>query len=153
MSILFRNKSQRRGILQRLLDKYSHLFICISLKQTSSSGQKHACTVKILMPEKIAITAVVYRGQVFVFCRLINKSVLERFLLIMHKQHTLRRSTNLFSRNLPKLCFTEQVLYQTDNSSHQRCSNFNYFLISRKFPFFFFFFLFKKCEKKSPFLF
>ena len=104
------------------------------------------------MPEKIAITAVVYRGQVFVFCRLINKSVLERFLLIMHKQHTLRRSTNLFSRNLPKLCFTEQVLYQTDNSSHQRCSNFNYFLISRKFPFFFFFFLFKKCEKKSPYL-
>ena len=32
-------------------------------------------------------------------------------------------------------------------------TNFNYFLISRKFPFFFSFFLFKKCEKKSPFLF
>ena len=32
-------------------------------------------------------------------------------------------------------------------------TNFNYFLISRKFPFFFFFFLFKKCEKKSPYLF
>ena len=32
--------SQRRGILQGLFDKCSHLFICTSLKQTLSSGQK-----------------------------------------------------------------------------------------------------------------
>ena len=32
-SILFQNKSQRREIFQRLLDTYSHLFICMSLKQ------------------------------------------------------------------------------------------------------------------------
>ena len=30
--ILFQNKSQRRGIPQRLVDKYSHLFICMLLK-------------------------------------------------------------------------------------------------------------------------
>ena len=38
-SILFQDKSQRRGIPQRLLDKYGHLFICISLKQTLTSGE------------------------------------------------------------------------------------------------------------------
>ena len=39
-SLLFQNNSQRRGIPQGLLDKYSHLCICISLKWTLSSGQK-----------------------------------------------------------------------------------------------------------------
>ena len=80
-SILFLNKSQRRGIPQRLLDKYSHLFICKSLKQTLRSGQKPVYTVKILISVQIAF-AEVFFGQVFVFCRLINKSVLEWFLLI-----------------------------------------------------------------------
>ena len=31
-SILFQNKSQRKGIPSRLLDRYSHLFVSISLK-------------------------------------------------------------------------------------------------------------------------
>ena len=84
-SLLFQNKLQRRGIPQGLLDKYSHLFICISLKWTLSSGQKPVCTVKILVSGQIAFAAVLYFGQVFVFCRLINKSVLEWFLLIMCK--------------------------------------------------------------------
>ena len=48
-SILFQNKPQQRGIRQGLLDKYSHLFICISLKQTLSSGQKSVYSVKILI--------------------------------------------------------------------------------------------------------
>ena len=89
-SILFQNKPQQRGIRQGLLDKYSHLFICISLKQTLSSGQKSVYTVKILISEQIDFAAVLYCEQVFVFCRLvffrlINKSVLEWFLLIMCK--------------------------------------------------------------------
>ena len=75
-----------------------------------------------------------YFGQVYVFCWLINKSALERFLLIICKYHTLRRYTNLFSRNHPILCFwlkakdwqimpiTEQLLYQTDKSSYWGCS-------------------------------
>ena len=42
-------------------------------------------TVKILILGQIAVAAVVYFGQVFCFCRLINKSMLEWFLLIMCK--------------------------------------------------------------------
>ena len=42
-------------------------------------------SVKILILDQIAFAAVVYFGQVFRFCRLINKSVLEWFLLIMCK--------------------------------------------------------------------
>ena len=69
-----------------------------------------------------------YFEQAFVFCMLINKNVLEWFLLKVFKELTLLRSTNLFSRNHPKLYFrliregrqmpnTEQLLYQTDKSS------------------------------------
>ena len=82
-SLLFQNKLQRRGIPQGLLDKYSHLFICISLKWTLSSGQKLVYTVKILISEQIALAAVLYFGQVFVFCRLI-KSVFGWFLLCVN---------------------------------------------------------------------
>ena len=89
--------------------------------------------VKILISEKIALAAVFYFGQVFVFCRFINKNVLEWFLLIICKEHTLTRSTNLFSRNHLTLCFslkregrqmpnTERLPYQTDKSSHRRFS-------------------------------
>ena len=87
-SILFQTKSQQRVILYslyRLLDKYSHLFICISLKETLNSGQKPVYTFKTKTTEQIAFAAVLYFGQVFVFCRLINKSVLEWFLLITCK--------------------------------------------------------------------
>ena len=56
-SILFQDKSQRRGIPQRLLDKYGHLFICITLKQTLTSGEKPVYTVKILISEQIAFSA------------------------------------------------------------------------------------------------
>ena len=52
--------------------------------------------------EQIAVAAIFYFGQVFVFCRLINKNVLEWFILIMCKEHILSRSTNL-SRNHPTL--------------------------------------------------
>ena len=56
-----------------------------------------------MISEQIALTATFYFGKVYVFCRLINKNVLEWFLLIMCKEHSLRRSTNLFSRNHPTL--------------------------------------------------
>ena len=39
-TLLFQNKSQRRGIPLGLLDNFSHLFICLSLKWPLSSGQK-----------------------------------------------------------------------------------------------------------------
>ena len=41
-----------------------HVFICISLKLTLSSGQKPVYTVKILISEQIAFVAVLYLGQV-----------------------------------------------------------------------------------------
>ena len=55
--------------------------------------------------EHICLCCIFHFGIVFVFCRLINKNVLEWFLLIMYKEHTLIRSTNLFSRNHPLSCF------------------------------------------------
>ena len=84
-SLLFQNKSQRRGIPQALLDKYRHLSIWTSLKWILSSGQKHVYTIKILLSEQIVFAAALYFRQVFVFCKLINESELEWCLLIMYK--------------------------------------------------------------------
>ena len=74
-----------------------------------------------------------YFEQLLVFCMLINKNVLEQFLLIICKEHTQPRSTNIYSRNHPTFCLcviregrkmpnTEQLLYQTDKRCHRRCS-------------------------------
>ena len=61
--------------------------------------------VKILISEQTTFAIVIHFGQVFVFCSLINKNVLEWFLLTICKEHTLQRSTNLLSRNHLTLCF------------------------------------------------
>ena len=45
--------------------------------------------VTILIPEQLALASVFYFGQVFVFCRLINKNVFEWFLLLEHTQDDL----------------------------------------------------------------
>ena len=76
----------------------------MSLKQTLRSEQKPVYS-DMAISEEISLAAIFYFGQVFIFCRLINKNVLECFLLIMCKEHTLTRSTNLLSRNHPTLCF------------------------------------------------
>ena len=55
--------------------------------------------LKILVSEQTGLAATVYFEQVFVFCILINKKVLEWFLQIACKEHTLTRSANLFIRN------------------------------------------------------
>ena len=47
----------------------------------------------------------IYFGKGFVFWSLINKNVLELFLLKMCKEKALKRSTNLLGRNHPILCF------------------------------------------------
>ena len=59
----------------------------------------------MVIPKQIALTAVFYFGQAFVFCMLINKNVLEWFLLIMCKERTLSRTINFASSNHPLLCF------------------------------------------------
>ena len=43
----------------------------------------------MMILEQIALAAIFSFGQVFVFCDLINKNVLEWFLLTMCKEHTL----------------------------------------------------------------
>ena len=55
--------------------------------------------------EQIFLAAIFYFGQIFVFCWLINKNMLEWFLLIMCKGYTLERFTNVLSRNHPTLHF------------------------------------------------
>ena len=83
---------------------------------------------KLLVSEQIVLAAMIYFEQVSVFCMLINKNVLEWFLLMVCKEHTLLRSTKLISRNHPKVYFrliregrqipkTEQLLYQTDKTA------------------------------------
>ena len=95
------NKSQRRGIPQRLIDKRSHLFICTSLEYilTKTCLEGH---------NNIRTSSPCYNilpWQVFVFCRLI-KNRLEWFLPIKYKKHTQRRSTNLIGRHHSKLYFS-----------------------------------------------
>ena len=69
----------------------------MSLKQTLSSGQKPVESDSNTRTK--SLSAIFYFEQVFIFCILIDKNVLERFLLIMCKEHTLTRSTNVISRN------------------------------------------------------
>ena len=101
--------------------------------------------VKILISEQIALDTVFHFEQVFLFCRLINKNVLEWFLLIICKGHTLTISTNPFSKNHPTLCFwwrregrqmpyIEQLIYQTDKSRHRGCSKKKLFLQISQYP-------------------
>ena len=58
----------------------------------------------ITILEQTVVAAIVYFGQVFVFCSLIYKKVLEWFLLIMCKEDILCTSTILL-RNHPILSF------------------------------------------------
>ena len=51
LSILFLNKPQQMGIPQSFLNKCSHLFICVSLKQTLSNGQNcQNCDIRLNSP-------------------------------------------------------------------------------------------------------
>ena len=83
--------------------------------------------------EQMALATMFYFEQVFVFCMLINKNLLEWFLIIICKEYTLLISANVLSRNHPTLCFcliregrqmpsTEQLRYRTDKINHWRCS-------------------------------
>ena len=53
--------------------------------------------------EEVALAAIFYFGQGFAFWKLINKNLLDWFLLIMYKEQALTRSTNLLSDNHPTL--------------------------------------------------
>ena len=57
--------------------------------------------------EQIVIAAIFCFGQVFVFCRLINKNVLEWFLL-MCQEHTLTKSTNFLVETISHNVFDQE---------------------------------------------
>ena len=61
--------------------------------------------IKILVSGQVALSAMFHCEPVFVFWRLINKDVLKWFLLVICKEQTLSRLTNLLSRNHPTFCF------------------------------------------------
>ena len=69
------------------------------------SRQKPVQFVKIMISEQLVLSTMFYFEQGFVFCRLIKKTVLEWFLLIVCEKHTLSTSTNPLRRNHPPLCF------------------------------------------------
>ena len=58
----------------------------------------------MMIVEQIAPAVIFYFGQVFPFCKLFNKNVLEWSLLIMFKELTLIRYTNRIRKH-PALCF------------------------------------------------
>ena len=59
-------------------------------------GKKLSKPLKMLILVQIVLAAMSYFGQAFVFCMLISKNLLEWFLLIICKERSLTRSTNLF---------------------------------------------------------
>ena len=59
-------------------------------------GKKLSKPLKMLILVQIVLAAMFYFGQAFVFCMLISKNLLEWFLLIICKERSLTRSTNLF---------------------------------------------------------
>ena len=90
-------------------------------------------SVKSPMSEQIALTTMFYFGQVFFLLKVNQQKHVGMVSTNNTKEHTLRRSTNIFSSNYPTLCFwlrregrymlnTEQLLHQTGKNSHRRCS-------------------------------
>ena len=92
-SIIFLKKWQGMGILQILLDKCSHLFICMSVKYTLRSGRK---PVSVCQNRDIKTNSP---------CCYILLKIIGTVFSNNVKKHTLSRSTNLLSRNHPTLCF------------------------------------------------
>ena len=64
------------------------------------------------IPEQIALAAISYFGKAFVFCRLINKNVLEWFLLMMCTGKLLRHAQIFGRAHLP--CKNEKTIKSTN---------------------------------------
>ena len=64
------------------LYKCNTCYIYNNMQQTLINVEKHVQTVKSLVSERKTLASMFYFEQVFVFCMLINKNVLEWFLLI-----------------------------------------------------------------------
>ena len=75
---------------------YKKIFLVYSFSEQVTVNSPEIICKSLKLSEQIAPAIVLHFGQVFACCRLINKNVLEWFLLILCKEHTLRRYTNLF---------------------------------------------------------
>ena len=81
-------------------------------------GKNLSKSVKILVSEQTALAALLYFRQVFVFCRLIiNKKVLEWFLLIMCEEHTRTELCFCLRREGRQMASTVQLLFQTGKAA------------------------------------
>ena len=76
-----------------------------------------------------APAALFFFKQDFGFCKLINKNVLKWFLIKICKVIFKKRCTNLLAENIPHCVFDyekkgalQQLPYETDKSSHRKCS-------------------------------
>ena len=58
--------------------------------------------------EQITLAAIFNFEQVFLFCMLLNKTMLEWFLLIMWKEQTLTRYTNFLVETIPHYVFDQE---------------------------------------------
>ena len=96
-SILFLNKSQRRGIPQGLLDKYSHLFIC--------RFYCLHCQNPNIRINRLCCSALLWTSF---FCRLISKGALEWFLLIIYKNILWPDLQNFSEEIIPHFLFLIQ---------------------------------------------
>ena len=57
------------------------------------------------MSEQITLAAIIFFEQVFVFCRLINKNVMEWFLVIICKEDTLTSLQTFLVETIPNYVF------------------------------------------------
>ena len=90
------------------LDHFQILLFIFSLSTDSLSSKNQQTCLNCQNPdilEQTVLAAMFYFEYIFVFCWSINKNVLELFLLIICKENSLTRSTNLFGRNDLTLCF------------------------------------------------
>ena len=86
-------------------------------------------TVKILISNQIAFAAVVYFGQVFGFCRLISKSVLKWFLLIICLNNTYYGKIYSFQQKPSHIAFN---LEEKIDRCHRRFTIKKFAIFTRK---------------------
>ena len=79
------------------------VYFVSTLKSRLGKGQKPGQIYQNPISEQIPLGAMFYFEQVFVFC-ILNVSQ-QKGVGMIYKEYSLLRSTNLLSRNHPKLCF------------------------------------------------
>ena len=103
-SISFRNSRPKVFCKKGVLKSFATCLFACYWNRNQVVDNNLSKAVKILISEKKSFFNILLWTS-FVFCRSINKNMLEWFQLITSKEYTLTRSTNLFSTNHLTLCF------------------------------------------------